>query len=42
MTSWKFFPKHKYIKREPKKLLSDGVDFRDFDCPVRASAQSGA
>lgn len=29
---------NKYLKRERKKKLPDGVDFWDFDCKVGASA----
>lgn len=31
---------NKYIKRERKKPLPEGVDFRDFDCRVGASAET--
>ncbi len=31
---------NKYIKRERKKKLPDGIDFWDFDCKVGASAES--
>ncbi len=31
---------NKYLKRERKKKLPDGVDFWDFDCKVGASADS--
>lgn len=32
----------KYLKRERKKTLPEGVDFWDFDCKVGQSAESAA
>ena len=32
----------KYVKRERKKKLPEGVDFWDFDCKVGESADKGA
>lgn len=33
---------NKYLKRERKKKLPEGVDFWDFNCKVGASAESAA
>jgi hypothetical protein len=31
---------NKYVKRERRKKLPEGVDFRDFDCRVGASPET--